>query len=121
MPREGDTASRGAAMGREMRVTIRTKIFATAVALLFLMFIASSFGTRLAREVGNQLHHVADEYLPAFGAISDGATDSLEAGLALRRLFIVHSHTPVDVETAKQYRAVLIEKLTAFDKELARA
>jgi class 3 adenylate cyclase len=104
-----------------MRANIRVKIFATAVGLLLLMQVASFVSTRLARDVGKQLGHVAEEYLPAHGAISSAAIASLEAGLALRRLFIAHTQVPPDLESAKLHRVELVEKSDEFDADLATA
>jgi len=104
-----------------MRANIRVKIFATALGLLLLMQVASLINTRLAQDVGRQLKHVAHEYLPAYGAIASADVNSLEAGLALRRLYIAYSSTPPDLESAKQHRAVQQEKSRAFEADLADA
>ncbi|MCK6451968.1 MAG: adenylate/guanylate cyclase domain-containing protein [Alphaproteobacteria bacterium] len=104
-----------------MRANIRAKIFATALGLLLLMQVASFINTRLARDVGKQLEHVSHEYLPAYGAIASADADSLEAGLALRRLYLAYSSQPPDLDAAKRYRAVLAEKSEAFERDLADA
>ncbi len=104
-----------------MRVNIRVKIFAAAIGLLLIMQAASFINTRLALQVGKQLEHVSHDYLPAYGAIANADAESLEAGLALRRLYLAHASAPPDLEAAKRYRALLDEKTKAFEAELADA
>lgn len=100
---------------------IRGKIFATALVLLALMMVASVISLFFAREVGKQLRHFTEEYLPAYGAVAGADVESLEAGLALRRLYIAYSSTPPNLEAAARYRAELDAKSAAFDAALADA
>jgi adenylate cyclase len=101
-----------------MRITIRVKIFAAAVCLLLLMVVVANFNTRMAANVGRQLDHIVDEYIPAYAAISDADVRSLELGLALRRLYIAHTATPPDAAMIPVYRKEVADKAREYDADL---
>ncbi len=104
-----------------MQITIRVKIFAAAVGLMLLMVVVANFNTRMARDVGRQLDHIVDEYIPAYASISDADVRSLELGLALRRLYIAHTAAPPDAAVIPIYRKEVSDKAKEYDADLAAA
>ena len=103
------------------RVTIGVKIFAIAAGLLAFVAVVALVTLTLARDVGQQLDHVIDSYIPAYGALSAANVRSVEQGLYLRRIVIGYLETPQDPAGIQSNRQRLAEKGQATDVALGDA
>src|SRR5262249_60515624 len=77
-----------------IRLSIRRKIMAIAVALIVLMTITAILSMVWVIEVGHRLQELTYSYIPAYGNLARADIRSLERALALRRLVMQKIRSP---------------------------
>lgn len=79
-----------------MRLTIGTKIFGVAIALLILMGVAALLGLRMSHTVDDQLAVLDNNYFPAYATLARAGTRSVEESAFIRRLMLALDEEPRD-------------------------
>ncbi len=78
------------------RPSIRQKIAAIAAGLIVLAVITSALSIVLASRIAHLLDELTNRYIPAYDNLARINVQSLERGLALRRMIIAKMQTPPD-------------------------
>jgi adenylate cyclase len=103
------------------RPSIRQKIAAIAAGLIVLAVITSALSIVLASKIAHLLDELTNRYIPAYDNLARINVQSLERGLALRRMVIAKMATPTDdggyAESLKKFQDMDAE----IDKEAATA
>ncbi len=104
-----------------IRLSIKRKIIGIAVALIVLMAVTALISTALVMRVGARLDELAQSYVPAYAALARANIHSLERALALRRMVIEKSQSPVNAEQFAAIRKSFDESGRAVEKETKAA
>ncbi len=78
------------------RPSIRQKIAAIAAGLIVLAVITSALSIVLASKIAHLLDELTNRYIPAYDNLARINVQSLERGIALRRMVIARMETPPD-------------------------
>ena len=78
------------------RPSIRQKIAAIAAGLIVLAVITSGLSIVLASKIAHLLDELTNRYIPAYDNLARVNVQSLERGIALRRMVIAKMQTPPD-------------------------
>jgi class 3 adenylate cyclase len=78
------------------RPSIRQKIAAIAAGLIVLAVITSGLSIVLASKIAHLLDELTNRYIPAYDNLAKVNVQSLERGIALRRMVIAKMQTPPD-------------------------
>jgi len=78
------------------RPSIRQKIAAIAAGLIVLAVVTSALSIVLARRIAHLLDELTNRYIPAYDNLARVNVQSLERGIALRRMVIAKMQTPPD-------------------------
>jgi adenylate cyclase len=96
-----------------LRPTIRKRIFAIAIGLIFLMAITSALSTVMTRKIAYQLDELSTKYVEAYGHLARMNVRSLEQALALSRMVAAKTQSPPDnaafADRQKAYEATGLE------------
>jgi class 3 adenylate cyclase len=79
-----------------IRLSIRRKIMAIAVALIVLMAVTSVMTVVLVMQVGTRIEELTNSYMPAYGDLARANIRSLERALSIRRIIIEKLQPPDD-------------------------
>lgn len=103
-----------------MRITIGFKIFGVALVVLALMAAAALLSMRQATQLMAAFSRLADEYVEAFAAVSEGEVQSVTRAFLVRRYFLSHLEgRPASERTALATELVAAD--AAADAQFARA
>jgi class 3 adenylate cyclase len=78
------------------RPSIRQKIAAIAAGLIVLAVVTSALSIVLARNIAHLLDELTNRYIPVYDNLARINVQSLERGIALRRMVIAKMQTPPD-------------------------
>jgi class 3 adenylate cyclase len=105
------------------RPSIRQKIAAIAAGLIILAVITSALSIVLASTIAHLLDELTNRYIPAYDNLARINVQSLERGIALRRMVIAKMQTPPDdasyAESLKKFQdvdAAISQEATAARK-----
>ncbi len=103
-----------------MRITIGFKIFGVALVVLALMAAAALLSMRQATQLTAAFSRLADEYVEAFAAVSEGEVQSVTRAFLVRRYVLSHLEgRPASERTALATELVVAD--AAADAQFARA
>src|SRR5215469_100291 len=97
------------------RPSIRQKIAAIAAGLIVLAVITSGLSIVLASKIAHLLDELTNRYIPVYDNLARINVQSLERGLALRRMVIAKMATPPD----DAGYAESLKKFQGMDAEIA--
>ena len=104
-----------------LRPTIRKRILAIAVGLIFLMAITSALSTVMTRKIAHQLDEFSTKYVEAYGHLARMNVRSLEQALALRRMVISRMQSPPDEPAFADQQKIYEAKGQEIDQEAQAA
>jgi class 3 adenylate cyclase len=104
-----------------IRLSIRRKIMAIAVALIALMAVTAVLTMVLVVQVGVRIEDLAYSYMPAYGDLARANIRSLERALAMRRIIIEKLQSPADDNRYKGLRNRFDELGAQVDLEIQAA
>jgi class 3 adenylate cyclase len=104
-----------------MRFSIGLKIFGIVVALLILMAVVALLSMRMTRVVDGQLVTIDHNYFPAYVALADANTHSVEESAFVRRLLLALAERPGDPAKRDDLRQRVATTGKASDEEIANA
>ncbi len=104
-----------------MRFSIGLKIFGIVVALLILMAVVALLSMRMTRVVDGQLVIIDQNYFPAYVALADANTHSVEESAFVRRLLLALAERPGDPAKRDDLRQRVATTGKASDEEIANA
>jgi class 3 adenylate cyclase len=104
-----------------MRLSIGFKIFSIAVALLILMAMVALLSLRMTRTVDGQLVIIDHNYFPAYVALAEANTRSVEESAYIRRLLLATAERPGDAAKIDDLRQRIAGTGKASDEEIADA
>jgi len=104
-----------------MRFSIGLKIFGIAVALLILMAVVALLSMRMTRVVDGQLGIIDHNYFPAYVALAEANTHSVEESAFVRRLLLALAERPGDPAKRDDLRQRVATTGKASDEEIASA
>jgi class 3 adenylate cyclase len=104
-----------------MRFSIGLKIFGIAVALLILMAVVALLSMRMTRVVDSQLGIIDHNYFPAYVALAEANTRSVEESAFVRRLLLALAERPGDPAKRDDLRRQVATTGKASDEEIANA
>src|SRR5215813_12172814 len=103
------------------RPSIRQKIISIAAGLIVLAVITSALSIVLASRIAHLLDELTNRYIPAYDNMARVNVQSLERGIALRRMVIAKMQMPPD-EAGYAASLKAFQDLDAqIDKEAAEA
>jgi class 3 adenylate cyclase len=104
-----------------IRLSIRRKIMAIAVALIALMVITAILTMVLVSQVGARIEELAYSYMPAYGDLARANIRSLERGLVVRQIIIERLQSPDNDNRYKGLRSRFDELGGQVDLEILAA
>jgi adenylate cyclase len=103
------------------RPSIRQKIAAIAAGLIVLAVITSGLSIALASKIAHLLDELTNRYIPAYDNLARVNVQSLERGIALRRMVIAKMQTPPDDAAYAAAQKMFHDMDTEIDKEASAA
>jgi class 3 adenylate cyclase len=104
-----------------MRVTIGIKIFGIAVGLLILMAVVALLSMRMTRTVDDQLVIIDRNYFPAYVALAQANSRSVEESAYVPRLLLAIAERPDNTAKVDDLRQRLASAGKASDEQIAAA